>query len=157
MRDWRRRAAGLCGGIAAIFVAAMMLLTVADIALRAALNRPIPGALELTELLLACSFFLAIPATFLRDEHIVVDMVDGFRPRWIPFLKRLSAALGALVLAVMAWQGWFAATDTLLFHDVTSDLSIPRIVYWIPVLAGMIAGAIAALAMAFARGAKGDA
>ena len=53
------------------FLAAMMLLTVADVALRGAFNRPLRGVYELVELLLAGTFFLALPAVFLRDEHIV--------------------------------------------------------------------------------------
>jgi TRAP-type C4-dicarboxylate transport system permease small subunit len=146
---WRTAAAGVCGWLAGISLAAMMLVTVADVALRAALNQPIRGTLEIVELLLACSFFLALPATFLRDEHIVVDIVDGSWPRLVPLLRRIATLLGVVVMAVMAWQGWIAAKDTLMFHDVTSDLALPRIWYWIPVLAGMIGSCIAAAAMVF--------
>ena len=148
MKNWRAWVARLCGWTAAAFVAAMVLLTVADVVLRALVNKPIPGVLEIVELLLACSFFLALPATFLRDEHIVVDIIDGVAPRRVPLLKRIAAALAALALAVMAWQGWIVAGDALAFGDVTSYLSIPRIVYWIPVLAGIIGAAAAALAVA---------
>jgi TRAP-type C4-dicarboxylate transport system permease small subunit len=144
---WRAAAASACGWLAAVSLAAMMLVTVADVILRAASNRPIRGTLEIVELLLACSFFLALPATFLRDEHIVVDIVDGMAPRWVPLLRRVAALLAVLVMAVMAWQGWIAARDALMFNDVTSDLAIPRIWYWVPVLAGMIGGAIAAAVM----------
>ena len=145
----RTAAAGACGWLAGLSLAAMMLLTVADVVSRAALNQPIRGTLEIVELLLACSFFLALPASFLRDEHIVVDIVDGYWPRLVPLLRRIAALLGVLLMAVMAWQGWIAAKDTLLFHDVTSDLALPRIWYWIPVLAGMIASCIAAAVMVF--------
>src|SRR5204862_4333233 len=64
------------GYLAAAFLAAMMLLTVADVALRAVFNRPIHGTFELIELCLACTIFVALPAVFLRDEHLVVDVVD---------------------------------------------------------------------------------
>jgi TRAP-type C4-dicarboxylate transport system permease small subunit len=126
----------------------MMLVTVADVVLRAAINKPIRGTLEIVELLLACSFFLALPATFLRDEHILVDIVDGVAPRRVALLRRIAALLGAVLMAVMAWQGWIAAKDTLVFHDVTADLALPRIWYWIPVLAGMIGSCVAAAMMA---------
>ena len=141
------RAAAACGWVAAAALAAMMLLTVADVLLRATINRPIRGTLEIVELLLACTFFLALPASFLRDEHIVVDIVDGFAARWVPLLRRLAGMLGVLVMAVMAWQGWIAAKDTLVFKDVTSDLALPRIWYWVPVLTGMIGACFAAAAM----------
>lgn len=147
MARWRNAAASVCGWLAAVSLAAMMLITVADVVLRASFNRPIRGTLEIVELLLACSFFLALPATFLRDEHIVVDMIDGVAPASVPLLKCIAAALGVVLMAVMAWQGWIAANDTLVFHDVTADLALPRIWYWIPVLAGMIGGCLAAAAM----------
>jgi len=145
--DFRFAAAKVCGWAAGVALAAMMLLTVADVVLRAVTNQPIRGTLEIVELLLACTFFLALPAVFLRDEHIVVDVVDGMAPRRVPLLRRIAGVLAVLVLAVMAWQGWLAARDTLAFKDVTSDLALPRIWYWIPVLAGMTGSLIAAAVM----------
>ncbi len=155
MKSRRAFVAKICGWTAAAFVAAMVLLTVADILLRAAANRPIPGVVELVELMLASSFFLALPAVFLRDGHIVVDVVDAVAPRSVALLKRLAAALAVLALALMAWQGWISARDALAFGDVTSYLSIPRIVYWVPVLAGIVGAALAALVIAAGGGEDG--
>jgi TRAP-type C4-dicarboxylate transport system permease small subunit len=143
--------AKLCGWVSAAFLAAMMLLTVADVALRAVGANPIHGTFELVELLLVCTFFFALPATFLRDENIVVDMIDGWRPRWVPVLKRLSAALAVLMLATIAWQSWLQARDAMSFGDVTSDLSLPKILYWAPLVFGIAAGAAAAAAVALGR------
>jgi TRAP-type C4-dicarboxylate transport system permease small subunit len=127
----------------------MVLITVADVLLRALGNRPIRGTLEIVELLLACSFFLALPAVILRDEHIVVDVIDGIVPRAVPRLKRIGGALAVAILALMAWQGWIAARDAVAFNDVTSDLSLPRLWYWIPVLAGMVGACLAAVVVFF--------
>ena len=151
MTRWRRLAASLCGWVAAAFLAAMMLLTVADVVLRKVGDSPIHGTFELVELLLVCTFFFALPATFLRDENIVVDMIDGWRPRWVPLLKRLSSALAAVMLATIAWQSWLQARDAMSFGDVTSDLSLPRILYWAPLVFGIAGGALAAVAMALKR------
>ena len=148
---WRARIAALCGGAAALCLVAMMLLTVADVVLRATANAPIRGVYELVELLLAGTFFLALPAVFLRDDHIVVNSIDEWLPRAVPALKRIAAVLAAGFLAVMAWQGWIAAADTLVFNDVTADLSIPRIWHWTALLVGIIGAALAALAMAVSR------
>ena len=151
MSGWRNFVAKLCGWVAAAFLAAMMLLTVADVALRAVANQPIRGVVELVELLLACTFFFAIPATFLRDEHIVVDMIDGWVPRLVPWLKRASGLIAMAMLGVIARQSWISAKDTLVFGDVTSDLSLPKLLYWIPLLIGIAGGAVAAAVMAFGR------
>jgi TRAP-type C4-dicarboxylate transport system permease small subunit len=130
-----------------VFLVAMMLLTVADVVLRAVSNIPIRGTFEIIELLLACTFFLALPAVFLRDEHLLVDVIDPLAPRWVPRLRRIAEVIAIPVLALMAWEGFKAARETLVFNDVTSDLSIHRLWYWIPVLIGLIGSAIAAVAM----------
>jgi TRAP-type transport system small permease protein len=148
---WRAAAARLCGGLAAVAVAAMVVLTVADVLLRAVLNRPVRGTYELIELFLTCSFFLALPAVFLRDEHIVVDVVDGVAPARVPLLRRIAELVAAVTLGVMAWQSWLVAADAIAFGDVTADLALPRLYYWIPVLAGLVGSAIAALVMTGVR------
>ena len=89
----------------------MMLLTVSDVVLRAVSNRPIRGTFEIVELLLACAFFLALPAVFLRDEHLVVDVVDPLAPRWVPRLRRFAEVIAIPVLALMAWEGFKAARE----------------------------------------------
>src|SRR5689334_10695293 len=126
----KARIAAVCGWAAALCLVAMMLLTVVDVVLRATANAPIRGVYELVELLLTGTFFLALPAVFLRDDHIVVNAIDDWLPRAVPGLKRIAAVLAAGFLVVMAWQGWIAAGDTLVFNDVTADLSIPRIWHW---------------------------
>src|SRR5688572_20251411 len=121
----------------------MVLLTVADIALRWFFSYPIQGMLELIELGLACTIFVALPAVFLRDEHLVVDVIDHFvRPGLVRLLDLLGAVLSLVVLAVMAWQMVPLARAMHEFGDVTSDLSIPKLYYWIPVLLGIIASAL---------------
>src|SRR5918994_1469616 len=112
----------------------MMLLTVADVALRAAFNAPISGVFELVELVLACTFFLALPAVFLRDDHIMVNVVDNLAPRSVPLLRRVAAALGVLILGLMAWQGFLAARDRYEFHDVTAELGLSRVWHWTALL-----------------------
>lgn len=145
------RAARLLVWVAAAFLVTMMMLVVADVALRGLFGIPIRGSVELVELLLACTFFIALPAAFLRDDHLMVDMVDHWWPRVVPGLKRFAALIAIPVLVTMAWQGWKVAADVVELGDVTSDLSLPRVLYWIPVLFGMIGAAVAALVLALRR------
>jgi TRAP-type C4-dicarboxylate transport system permease small subunit len=137
--------ARLCGLVASALLAAMMLLTVADVALRAIFNSPIRGTYELVELLLCGTFFVALPAVFLRDDHIVVDSIDRYVPRAVPWLRRLAGLIAVAMLVLMVWQGAIAARDAWSFGDVTADLSLPKILYRIPLLFGLAGGAAAAL------------
>ena len=151
MKRWRDLVSTACGLMAAAFLAAMMLLTVADVTLRAAFNLPLRGVYELIELLLAATFFVALPAVFLREENIVVNSIDDMAPTWVPTLKRFALLLSVMVLAIMAWQGFLAARDSFEFHDVTADLALPRVWHWVAVLSGITGSAIAALTMALRR------
>ena len=123
-----------------------MLLTVADVLLRAFFGYPVRGMLELIELGLACTVFLGMPAVFLRKEHLVVDVIDQLTGPAVVRLLDLGAALVSFgLLAFMAWQMVPVARGMYDFGDVTSDLSIPKIYYWVPVLLGVVGSAAAAL------------
>jgi TRAP-type C4-dicarboxylate transport system permease small subunit len=136
------------GAAAALCLAAMVLLTVADVLLRAFFNYPLRGMLELIELGLAGTVFLGLPAVFLRDANLVVDVVDQLaRASMVRLLRLLGALLSLALLAVMAWQMLPLARGMYEFGDVTSDLSIPKIYYWIPVLLGVVASAAASLVL----------
>ena len=134
------------GALAAFFLAAMMLVTVADVLLRAFFSIPILGTAELVEFGLACAVFFGLPAVFLRDEHLVVDVIDHFAPaRLVRLLDLLGALVSLGVLAFMGWQMLPVARSMHEFGDVTSSLSIPKIYYWVPVLIGVFASAAATL------------
>jgi len=120
----------------------MMLLTVADVVLRA-FRMPIVGAFELIELGLACSVFLALPAVFLRGENLVVDAVDYFaKPATTRVLDLAGACVSLAVLGVMVFRMLPLARDMHELGDVSAMLAIPKIVYWIPVLLGIAGSAL---------------
>jgi TRAP-type C4-dicarboxylate transport system permease small subunit len=154
VKRWADLCSHVCGLIACVFLTAMMLLTVADVTLRGLFNYPMRGVFELIELLLAATFFIALPAVFLRDENIIVNSIDDFAPRLVPYLKRAAELIAVVVLVVMAWRGFIAAKDSFEFNDVTADLGLPRVWHWTAVLTGLVASALAALYMALRRQSK---
>jgi TRAP-type transport system small permease protein len=144
---WRSITAAICGVTAALFLSTIMLLTVSDVVLRGVFNLPIRGVYELIELLLAWTFFIALPAVYLRNDHILVNVVDGIAPRAVPYLSRAADFLAVAVLAVMAWQGWKSARDSFEFGDVTGDLALPQTLHWTALLIGVSCTSLAALAV----------
>ena len=132
------------GYLAATALAATMMITVADVFLRTFFGYPIRGVLELVELGLACTIFVALPAVFLRDEHLVVDVIDHLTKKSVVRLLDLAGAIVSfVVLVVMLWQMVPLARTMHEFGDVTSDLSLPKMWYWVPVLLGVVASALA--------------
>jgi TRAP-type C4-dicarboxylate transport system permease small subunit len=155
LKRWGHIASTICGVVAAAFLLGMLLLTVADVVLRSFFDYPLRGVYELIELMLAGSFFIALPCVFLRDDNILVNTIDEIVPRIVPVLKRIALVLSVLTFAVLVWQGWSAAWDSYEFHDVTADLGLPKFWHWSIVLIGMTLGALAALFMLFRSDDKG--
>jgi TRAP-type transport system small permease protein len=135
----------------ALFLTAMMLITVADVTLRAVLNLPITGTYDLVQLFLVGTVFLSIPDVFLRDENIAIDLIDHIAGRRVVLLLRTIANLAALVfLLVLSWRMVQPALDSMQFHEVSTDLSIPMIVHWCLMIAGIVLALPAALALLIA-------
>lgn len=109
-----------------LILVAMVSLTVADVIGRYAFNRPINGAFELTEIMLATVIFLALPLTTARGEHIQVELLTTTRmPRFNQLLDLLPTVATGIILAVISWRVWIHAEK--LRHDgaVTNSLSLP--------------------------------
>ena len=97
---------------AALALIAMMLTTVADVAMATLFKRPIIGAYDMVEAMLVFSVFLGIPATFLRNGNIVVDVVDFFVAKGtVHRLKQLAKFLTLVFLVLLLWSMITPALD----------------------------------------------
>ncbi len=123
----------------ALFLAAMMLVTVADVILRAVFNVPITGTYDLVQLFLVGTVFLSIPDVFLRDKNILIDFVDHvFGARAVSALKLIANILALVFLAALCWRMFPPALDAANYHEVSPDLSIPMAVHWMLMIAGIM-------------------
>ncbi len=126
----------------------MMLVVVADVVLRACCRLPVRGQLELVELALAYTIFLALPAVFLRGAHLVVDVADHFvSARAKRALDLFASAASVAALAIILWQMAPQALYMMRFGDMTFDLQMPKTWYAAPALAGILCSALAALVL----------
>jgi TRAP-type C4-dicarboxylate transport system permease small subunit len=82
----------------------MMLLTVADVFLRYAFNRPIVGSTEVTEYMMAC-LVLGIPLTVLSGKAITMDLIVERLPKKIQAIfDSVTGAIGLVAMAFLSWQ-----------------------------------------------------
>ena len=116
----------LCGLLAGLALLAIMLLTLVDVLGRKWLSQSVPGALELTEILMVVVIFAALPLVSWHTEHVVFDALDSLLP---PTLRRLQQALvDALcctALAGLAWLLWHKAAAMVGYGDTTAQLKLP--------------------------------
>ncbi len=114
------------GGCCALLLMGLVALTVADVIGRYVLTAPLPGAFELTELMLGALVFAALPLATMSGEHVAVDaLFDASPPRLRTALVRLGGGATAVALWVIAWR--LVVYSTRLANDeaVTDALLVP--------------------------------
>ena len=151
--QWIDRAvAPALGVFAALVLFAMMLLTCCDVVGRYFLSRPIFGAFELTEMLLAALIFAGLPLVTLRNEHVTVDLLDPITPDWLFRIQHvIASALGMLATGYLAWRLWLRALNMDSAGETTAQLKfkLAYLTYAMSLL--MVLTAMALLLLVFRR------
>lgn len=127
---------------AAMIVIFMMVSTVADVTRRLIFGRPIPGVIEVGELLMVGAVFLGIAYTEAREEHVAVTLlVRRLTPRKAALVQLAGLAI---VMSTLAWM--IVVTGTRAYESFTAGefrFGLVRI----PVWPGRIAIALGLLAL----------
>ncbi|MFC1815399.1 TRAP transporter small permease [Thermodesulfobacteriota bacterium] len=85
---------------------AMMFLTAVDVCGRYLLNKPIRGALELTEFLLVITVAAGLAYTQVSKRHVSVDLVVSRLPGAIQkMMQAISHTICLVMYALISWQG----------------------------------------------------
>jgi TRAP-type C4-dicarboxylate transport system permease small subunit len=130
----------------------MMAVTILDVSMRIAINELVLGSVEVVQLALVAVVFLALPETFLRDQHITVDALDQFASARALRTARIVAGIATSALVgVMAWRMVLPAIDTLVYGDLTNDLQMSLFWYWLPMLLGILLAVAVTVCLAWRR------
>jgi TRAP-type C4-dicarboxylate transport system permease small subunit len=164
-RDLFKAAARPFGWVAVLALAFMVLMTCADVGLRALFSGLVrlfgtdavypymvsfQGTVDLMELALTVCVFLALPGVFLRDENIAVDLIDALGSRRLTFaLKLVGLALALALLVLALTQMILPALDRFRSGEGTMTLQLPRWWQAIPILLGFLCSALAVIAVAW--------
>ncbi|EAV41761.1 hypothetical protein SIAM614_30851 [Roseibium aggregatum IAM 12614] len=120
---WLRRGIAL---VCAVLLLTMMGLTIADVLGRYLFNSPVPGASELTELILAAVIFTGLPAASLDGDHVSVDIVaERLSSPAAALLSKLVALVSAGVLVMVSWRLWIIGDQFASYNGITPTLKLP--------------------------------
>jgi TRAP-type C4-dicarboxylate transport system permease small subunit len=111
---------------ACIALAAMMLLTAADVVGRHVLGRPVPGTIELVQYAMAVVVFAGLPVVTRDGRHISLSLLEGRLGSGARRVQR--AVLGMVCAVVLAVQGWIVFDTAQLMReqgDVIGFLNLP--------------------------------
>jgi len=104
----------------------MMLLTAADVCLRYIFNRPILGALELTEFMMAIVVSSALAYAAFRKGHVSVDvLITRFSSRVQAVINSITCFLGFSLFLLIAWRSTLYAENLRACGQVSTILYIP--------------------------------
>lgn len=138
----KKTLAALCGALAGSALLAIMALTLLDVTGRKLLSNSVPGALELTELLMVVVIFAGLPLVSLAGEHVVFDSLDRWVPAAVKRVQQLAVdLLCSAALLGMAWLMWGKAGEMATYGDTTAQLKLPVhvFVYGMAVLSAVTA------------------
>jgi TRAP-type C4-dicarboxylate transport system permease small subunit len=133
----------LLGFTMAAILFLLMLVTFIDVMGRYLFSLPLPGAFELTQILMAVLIFSGLPLVCANDVHIRVDIAHGILSnRSRRGLDIFSHLVSTVALAVLAWRLWVKAGATLAAGDQSMYLGLPMypICYLMFVLTALAAG-----------------
>ena len=121
----------------ALALAAMILLTIADILMKNLFRRPITGVFELVEFLMVIVVFFGMPEVFRSQSNICVDVADHLVEGKARAAIRTFGALTSLFfLLILGWAMLSPAWDTIAYPQNTQEVGMPMFAYWLPILAG---------------------
>jgi TRAP-type C4-dicarboxylate transport system permease small subunit len=144
-----RTIAPALGVISAVLLFCLMALTCTDVIGRYFFGTPVTGGFELTEMMLAAVIFVGLPLVTLRNEHVMVDLLDPVTPDWLlHVLHVVSCLVCAVATGFLAWRLWIRAVNMDNAGETTAQLKlpIPYLTYTMGVLMGLTALAFVVLA-----------
>lgn len=141
-------------GAAAIALLLLMLLVLVDVGGRNLINKPVPWATEVLEIIVGAMIFLLYPVLALEGGHITVDLIQ-FRPAILKVQRVLGAVVGAALFSIICWCLGRQAARALGYGEASSMLGIP--LGWVLGAMCFLAGLCAlAFLVSMARALRGD-
>lgn len=107
--------------LASAFIAILAVVGTADIIGTSVLGKPLPSALEVSEVALVIVVFTGLAAAQMKSAHIAVDIVSGHFRGWLMRLSQASARLAAIAFfGTIAWFGGQEALHSLAINEYAS-------------------------------------
>lgn len=120
IRNVVERLTAALAALGAVAIAAIMVLTVADVLRRTLTDRSIQGVVEVAPLLLLSAAALGLGYAEQTGTHVRTSMVTSRLPRAVALILRSAGSLVSMVaLAWVAWEALDRAVASIENGDVT--------------------------------------
>ena len=138
--------------VAMVALVVMGSVTVIDVFLKYVFSRPIGGAYDAVESLLPVVIFNGLPATLLRRQNIVIDLIDTVAgPRRTRALIGAADGVMLAMLALIAGAMVAPALQAYDYGDRKLELGLPVAVVWAGAIVGLAGAVLVALTLLVLR------
>jgi TRAP-type C4-dicarboxylate transport system permease small subunit len=110
--------------VAGVALTAMMLLTVADVAMRAG-GRPIMGTYEVVGFALALVIGFSIPKVSLKRQHIYMDFVDKLSKRNRALMNIFTRILCIILFVLIGYSLFSIGNEFWKSGEVSPTIKLP--------------------------------
>lgn len=127
--------------LAALVMAALCLITLANVVTRYFTSISFAFTEEISVFLVVVLTFVGAATAFTRGHHLAIAFfVDKLPARARAWQRRLALACGLALFLVLAWYGGAMAWDDLQTGVTTPGLGLPQWWYtaWLPLLCALI-------------------
>ena len=122
---WKLR--GAVETVIVLLLLAMVALTFVDVIGRRIVGRPVYGAHDITEHLMALVVFAGLPLVTAAGAHLTIDLLDKLVSQpWMAWWRVLASVLVTLVLAVIAFLFVKHGLNASRISEVSQALRVPR-------------------------------
>ena len=123
---WLSRIEASLGLLSVLFVLALMLMGVAQVAVRVIWKLPIPGYIDYVELMMVVIAFASIGYAERLRAHIRMDFVpshvSGSRR---VFLELVLVSIALITVGILVYATWFSFLRAWQIGDSTMDMHLP--------------------------------
>lgn len=131
--DWFFKFKKIIGGLVKValflgmgWVIVMMMLTTVDVIGRYFLSKPIPGAIEMSEFMLAIFGVLGMAYTHQSGANVKVTMLtNALPPRLARVTEIITILLSFQIIGMLVWYGVIMGIEELQAGTTTDTLGIP--------------------------------
>jgi C4-dicarboxylate transporter DctQ subunit len=121
----QRRIEAILNQLSGIAIMSVLAIVVAEVAMRALFNTPIPGQIDMVELILPCVALLGLAYCHQKASHVrmgaLLAMLTG-RRLWIAELCNTVPTI--FLFGVLTWGSWTSMTRAYVTGDSTMEVEI---------------------------------
>ena len=129
--------------IGGLLVLGVMFVTIGDIVARWVFTTGFIGLVDVTQFAVVGFAYLSLPRVFWTDSNVAIELYDArLSPRTDAALRIFAGLLALGMLILLMRYGWVQAERTARYGDVSQNIEIPMIAFWVLILSGVLVSAL---------------